>query len=73
MPLKLDLQPGDVVRIGTATVLRVESKSGNRTRLSIESEYRVEKESPSARRLTPPMPTGSPVAPGPPIKRPPTA
>lgn len=41
MALRLDLSPGDVLRIGTGTVLRVESKSGSRTRVSIESDYRV--------------------------------
>jgi len=41
MALRLDLSPGDVLRIGTGTTLRVESKSGNRTRVSIESDYRV--------------------------------
>lgn len=44
MPLQLDLSPGDVLRIGTGTTIRVEAKTGNRTRVSIESDYRVVRE-----------------------------
>lgn len=44
MALRLDLAPGDVIRIGTGTILRVETKSGSRTRVAIESDYRVTRE-----------------------------
>ena len=41
MALLLDVEPGDTVRIGVGTRVRVERKSGQRARLHIESEYSV--------------------------------
>lgn len=41
MPLKRDVQPGDRLVIGD-TVIEVEFKSGQRTRLSIESAQEVQ-------------------------------
>lgn len=41
MPLYLDVQPGESVRIGESTIA-VEQKSGKRTRLRIDSPDRVE-------------------------------
>lgn len=41
MALYLDLKPGDAVHIGGGTVVRVERKSGQATRLRIDSEYKV--------------------------------
>lgn len=67
MALRLDLQPGDVLRIGTGTVLRIESKSGSRTRVSIESEYRVQKESGKGTAPSRPDPNSAPPAPGAPL------
>ncbi len=42
MALFLDVEPGDVVRIGADTVVQVERKSGQRTRIRIDSEYKVQ-------------------------------
>jgi hypothetical protein len=42
MPLFLDVEPGDTLRIGSGTTVRVERKRGQRTRLRIDSEYRVQ-------------------------------
>ena len=67
MALRLDLSPGDVIRIGTGTVLRVEAKSGNRTRVSIDSEYRVVKE---PRGSEPPVPAPAGQPPKPVVTRP---
>lgn len=41
MALHVELAPGDELKIGGNTVVRVEKKSGGRTRLAVESEYRV--------------------------------
>lgn len=41
MALYLDLKPGDAVHIGGNTVVRVERKSGQATRLRIDTEYKV--------------------------------
>lgn len=41
MPLILDLDIGDSVRIGADTVVHVERKSGSRVRLSFDSEYKI--------------------------------
>lgn len=41
MALYLDLKPGDAVRIGGNTVLRVERKTGQATRVRIDTEYKV--------------------------------
>jgi hypothetical protein len=51
MALRLDLVPGDVVRIGSGTVVRVVEKSGRATRVMIESEYRVTREAATAPRF----------------------
>lgn len=67
MALRLDLAPGDVLRIGTGTVIRVESKSGNRTRVSIESDYRVTRD---PARVEPPAASSSRQGGEPAIKRP---
>lgn len=59
MALRLDLVPGDVVRIGSGTVVRVVEKSGRATRVMIESEYRVTREpatAPSSQRKIGPVP-----------------
>lgn len=42
MALKLDADPGDSIRIGANTLLRIERKTGQRTRLSIESNEDIE-------------------------------
>jgi len=60
MPLFLDVEPGDAVRIGADTVVRVERKSGQRTRLRIDSEYKIELDRAAA----------EPARPDPPIRRP---
>ena len=36
-----DFEPGDVIRIGEQTVIKVEHKSGGRARLRIESDYPI--------------------------------
>jgi hypothetical protein len=41
MALYVELGPGDELKIGGNTVVGVEKKSGGRTRLRVESEYRV--------------------------------
>ena len=38
MALFLEVEPGDEVRIGSTTVVRMERKSGQRARLRIQSE-----------------------------------
>lgn len=40
MPLYIELKPGDSFNIGSSNV-RVESKSGGKVRLAVDSEYRV--------------------------------
>lgn len=37
MALMLDADPGDSIRIGATTILRIERKTGQRTRLRIDS------------------------------------
>lgn len=37
MALHLDVEPGDTIRIGPHTTVRIERKSGQRTRLRIDS------------------------------------
>jgi hypothetical protein len=44
MAVYLDLEPGDSVRIGADTVIRLVQKSGRRAKLRIETEYRVKHE-----------------------------
>lgn len=39
--LKIDLEPGDSVRIGDSTVVTVLEKSGRRTRLSFQADASV--------------------------------
>lgn len=46
MPLFLDVQPGDVVRIGADTRVTIEHKRGQRTRLRIEAAAPVHVERP---------------------------
>lgn len=41
MPLILEVEPGDALHIGSGTVVTVVKKKGQRTRLSIESDYKV--------------------------------
>jgi hypothetical protein len=41
MALYLDLAPGDSLRIGHDTVLKMEAKSGQRARVRIESKHDV--------------------------------
>jgi hypothetical protein len=41
MALKLDLAPGDAVRIGNS-IIKVEDKSGKRTRVSIDSDEDIQ-------------------------------
>lgn len=41
MALYLDVEPGDAVHIGGNTVVRIERKSGQRTRLRVDTEYKV--------------------------------
>lgn len=47
MPLHLEVELGDSVRIGSTTV-KIERKSGSRVRLSIDSDYRVSVEKDTA-------------------------
>ncbi|HET6631511.1 MAG TPA: hypothetical protein VFG73_02230 [Rhodanobacteraceae bacterium] len=41
MALMLELEPGDAVRIGTGTTVRLESKTGARARLRIDSDQNI--------------------------------
>lgn len=41
MPLILELNTGDALRIGTGTVVRIEKKKGQKVRVSIDSDYVV--------------------------------
>jgi hypothetical protein len=68
MPLFLDLEPGDAVRIGEKTVLRVERKSGGRTRVRFDTDYRVTLERGAAAK-DPQRPAAAPPAPAD-LKRP---
>ena len=42
MALILDLNAGDALHIGNGTVVKVEKKKGQKVRLSIQSDYKVE-------------------------------
>lgn len=71
MPLFRDVQPGDRLTIGD-TVIEVESKTGQRTRLRIDSPQEVVHDKAGARPqfAAPPIPTPRPSAPAEPTGAP---
>lgn len=70
MPLYRDVQPGDELRIGD-TVISIEAKTGQRTRLRIDSVHEVQHRKAGARLSQAPVPTQlQPTAPPEPEARP---